>query len=148
MRGPVRQALACLHRVLYRFVRNHYGIELHVETSIGRRVRIAHQSGIVISRYASIGDDCLIRQGVTIGAPSEKRWREAPSLGRGVEVGSGAAILGSISVGDGAHIGAHAVVLTNVPPGASVFVPSARVFQLPTQFREDSGSGLRGNETA
>jgi serine O-acetyltransferase len=113
--------------LFYCYVRGHYGIELPPTTKVGRRVLIAHQSGIVIHSKADIGDDCLIRQNVTIGARSHKRWWEAPKLGNGVQVGCGAAILGDISVGDGVIIGANAVVMTDVPPGVLVVVQSPRI---------------------
>jgi serine acetyltransferase len=128
MRGGLfRAALSRLHRTMYRYVRNHYGIELPVTTVVGRRVVIGHQSGIVIHPKAVIGDECLIRQNVTIGAASHDRSFEAPKLGRGVQVGCGAAILGPVTIGDGARIGPNAVVTTDVPAGASVFVDVPRI---------------------
>jgi serine O-acetyltransferase len=125
--GLFRAALSRLHRSMYRYVRNHYGIELPVTTVVGRRVVIGHQSGIVIHPRAVIGDECLIRQNVTIGAASHDRSSEAPKLGRGVHVGCGAAILGPVTIGDGARIGPNAVVTTDVPAGASVFVDAPRI---------------------
>ena len=127
IRGPVRRVLQRFHLMLFRYARNRYGIELHATTTIGRRVRFAHQSGIVISPNAKIGDDCLIRQNVTIGGPSDERWHEAPVLGRRVHVGSGAVLIGAITIGDGARIGPNAVVMMDVPPAASVFSVSPRM---------------------
>lgn len=129
-RGLLRAVLWRLNQMLFRYVRNHYGIDLPTMTVLGRRVAFAHQTGIVIHPKAVIGDDCHIRQNVTIGALNGERADEAPTLGRGVEVGCGAAILGSISIGDGARIGPNAVVMTDVPPGATVFVNPPRMVLL------------------
>ena len=117
--------LKAIYAVLYRFVRNVYGIELHEQTRVGRRVEIAHQSGIVIHPRAVIGDGCLIRHNVTLGAAGA-RWDPAPILGTGVELGAGVVILGGVTIGDGARIGPNAVVMKNVPPGTIVFTNPAR----------------------
>jgi serine O-acetyltransferase len=72
-----------------------------------------------------IGDDCILRQGVTLGNRTLDRPLEAPQLGSRVNVGAGAKLLGAIRVGDDATIGANAVVLAHVPPGAlAVGVPA------------------------
>jgi serine O-acetyltransferase len=122
-----RKVLSRIHRMLYRYVRNHYGIELPDTTVVGRRVLIGHHGGIVIHPHAKIGDGCLIRHNVTIGAVRHDRGWEAPILGNRVQVGCGAAILGPVTVGDGARIGPNAVVITNVPAGATVFAPPPQV---------------------
>jgi len=119
------------HRRMRFFIRNFYGIELDHRTRIGRRLRIAHQHGIVIHPQAVIGDDCLIRQGVTIGALRKGHTGPPPVLGDRVEVGAGAVIAGSIRVGDGAIIGPNAVVMTNVPPGGIVASPQCRIVAPP-----------------
>lgn len=123
----LRRLLWPIYQFLYRYVRNHYGIEINYRSKIGRRVNIAHQHGIVIHRSAEIGDDCLIRHGVTIGAPNHSRGGEAPKIGRRVEIGVGAVIAGEITIGDEARIGPNAVLMTNVPAGASVFGNPARI---------------------
>jgi serine O-acetyltransferase len=112
---------------MYRYVRNHYGIELHSNTVVGRRVRIAHPMGIAINGATVIGDDCIIYQNVTLGALNGKRVQEAPTLGRGVSVGCGAAVVGPVTIGDDARIGPNAVVMTDVPAGATVFVNPPRM---------------------
>lgn len=134
-----RAALSRLYWVLFRYVRNHYGIELHHTTTVGRRVIIGHQSGIVIHPRAEIGDDCVIRQNVTIGAASHDRWWEAPKLGHDVQVGCGAAILGKITIGDGVRIGPNTVVMTNIPSHATVFANPPRVIQMPKKQILPSG---------
>jgi serine O-acetyltransferase len=127
----VRMILHRCYLIMFRYVRNHYGIELYDSTIVGRRVIIAHQGGIVIHPRAEIGDDCIIRQNVTIGAAIHERWQEAPTLGHGVQVGSGAAIIGKIRIGDHARIGPNAVVMTNVPAGATVFTNPPRMIKTP-----------------
>ena len=104
------------YRFMRLFIRNVYGIELDARTRIGRRLRIAHQHGIVIHAQAVIGDDCLIRQGVTIGAVGAGR-DGAPVVGNRVKFGAGAITAGPVRIGDGAMIGPNAVVMTNVPAG-------------------------------
>jgi serine acetyltransferase len=121
----LRAPFSFLYNRLYRRVRNRYGIELPYSTVIGRRVVFEHQHGIVIHGDAVIGDDSIIRQGVTLGNKTLDRPREAPRLGKRVNVGAGAKILGAITIGDGASIGANAVVLKDVPAGAiAVGVPA------------------------
>ncbi|MCB1625177.1 MAG: serine acetyltransferase, partial [Pseudomonadales bacterium] len=85
-----------------------------------------HQGAIVIHGSAVIGDDCVIRQGVTLGNRYNDRPREAPQLGKGVNVGAGAKLLGAITIGDHATIGANAVVLNDVAPGDTVVGIPAR----------------------
>jgi len=89
---------------------------------------IEHQGAIVIHGDAEIGDDCIIRQGVTIGNRYLDRPFDAPRLGARVNVGAGAKILGPVSIGDDVRIGANAVVLSDVPSGATaVGVPAVVV---------------------
>lgn len=122
---PLRAPLSVAYRALYRTVRNLYGIELPYSAKIGRRVIFEHQHGIVVHGQTVIGDDCIIRQGVTLGIRSMERLTEAPVLGRGVNVGAGAKIIGPVHVGDGAAVGANAVVLKDVPAGAlAIGVPA------------------------
>ncbi len=116
----LRAPLSLFYRVLYRRVRNVYGIELPYTVSLGRRVVFEHQGGIVIHGYSVIGDDCILRQGVTLGNRHLDQPLDAPQLGQSVNVGAGAALMGKISLGDGASVGANAVVLHDVEPGATV----------------------------
>lgn len=127
----LRIPLSILYRMMHRYVRNHYGIELHYTARIGRRFHIAHQGGIVIHEHAVIGDDCLIRQGVTIGAAGEYDPAKAPRLGNKVDVGAGAMILGKVTIGDNARIGPNAVVMMNVPANSMAVAQPARVIPLP-----------------
>lgn len=116
----LRAPFSLIYRFLFRRVRNIYGIELPYSVDLGRRVVFEHQGSIVIHGSAVIGDECIIRQGVTIGNRYLEHPLQAPVLGRGVNVGAGAALLGSVRVGDEAVIGANAVVLENVPAKAVV----------------------------
>jgi serine O-acetyltransferase len=127
LRFPVR----LLHRFLNGFVRNFYGIELQPPTVVGRRLEIAHQHGIVIHPRAVIGDDCLIRQGVSLGGLRPGPVSRAPTLGDRVEVGAGAMIIGRIRIGDDVVIGPNAVVTTNVPAGSIVASPQSRIMTPP-----------------
>jgi serine O-acetyltransferase len=148
-----RPPLTALHRLFYRLgylvVRNVYGIEIPRTTQVGRRVKIAHQSGIVIHPDAVIGDDCVIRQNVSIGAAAGDAARfsgQAPVLGKGVSVGAGAVIVGGIRIGDGAVLGPNVTVITNVPEGARVMAPPPRTFKLPqaVQDREEEFRRAQG----
>ena len=89
----LRAPLSMLYRSLYRKVRNTYGIELPYTVKLGRRVVIEHQSNIVIHGYCEIGDDSIIRQGVTMGLRHVNRPFDAPTLGKGVNIGAGAKLL-------------------------------------------------------
>ncbi len=123
----LRVPFSLLYRMLYRHVRNAYGIDLPFTVQLGRRVVIEHQSAIVIHGNAVVGDETILRQGVTLGNRYLERPFDAPHLGKRVNVGAGAKILGAVNVGDDAQIGANAVVLSDVPPGATAVGIPARV---------------------
>ncbi|MBB6430446.1 serine O-acetyltransferase [Algisphaera agarilytica] len=123
----LRAPFSVLYRMLHRRVRNVYGIELPYSAKLGRRVVVEHQSGIVIHGNAVIGDDCVIRQGVTLGIRREDQPDQAPVLGKGVSIGAGAAVLGGVHLGDGSSVGANAVVLKDVPAGATAVGIPAKI---------------------
>lgn len=123
----LRAPFSILYRSLFRRCRNRYGIELPYTTKLGRRVVIEHQGAIVIHGHSTIGDDCILRQGVTLGNKTLDRPFDAPTLGRRVNVGAGAKILGPVAIGDGASIGANAVVLKDVPAGAAAVGVPAKI---------------------
>jgi serine O-acetyltransferase len=103
------------------------GIEIHPGARIGKRVFIDHGMGVVIGETAELGDDVTLYQGVTLGGTSLVRGQKRhPTIGNGVIVSSGAQVLGPFRVGDGARIGAQAVVLSEVPPGATMVGIPAR----------------------
>jgi serine O-acetyltransferase len=105
------------------------GIEIHPGASIGRRFFIDHGMGVVIGETAEIGDDCTLYHGVTLGGTSWSKGKRHPTLGKGVVVGAGAKILGPITVGEGARIGSNAVVVKEVPPGATAIGIPARIVE-------------------
>ncbi|MFP4145149.1 MAG: serine O-acetyltransferase [Phycisphaeraceae bacterium] len=123
----LRAPFTVLYRMGYRFCRNVYGIELPWSVELGRGVVFEHQGGVVIHGDSVIGDGTIIRQGVTLGNRSRDRPREAPRLGANVNVGAGAKILGAVTIGDGAQIGANAMVLKDVPAGATAVGVPAKV---------------------
>lgn len=103
------------------------GIEIHPGARIGRRVFIDHGMGVVIGETAEISDDCTLYHGVTLGGTSWNAGKRHPTLGKGVVIGAGAKILGPILVGDGAKIGSNAVVVRDVPAGATAVGIPARI---------------------
>ena len=105
------------------------GIEIHPGATIGRRFFIDHGMGVVIGETAEIGDDCTLYHGVTLGGTSWNKGKRHPTLGKGVVVGAGAKILGPLLVGDGARVGSNAVVVKDVPAGATVIGIPARVVE-------------------
>jgi serine O-acetyltransferase len=125
----IRLAAALPLRVLRNFVRNHYGIELPRQAVVGRRVTISHQGAIVVHYNARIGDDCIIRQGCTIGAAEFRNLDDAPVLGDGVRLGAGSVIIGPVRIGDNARIGPNAVVTKNVAANSVVMAPASREFK-------------------
>ncbi len=96
------------------------GITIGSTATIGRRLRIEHHGCIVIHGATVIGDDCLIRHGVTIGNSGTEDLFGAPRIGNRVQMGAGAKILGRVTIGDGAIIGANAVVVHDVPDNVAV----------------------------
>ncbi len=119
-----------IYRFLFVYVRNHYSIELHHTTKVGRRLLIAHQGGIVIHHLSEIGDDCLIHQNATLGAATDDTIDRCPILGNRVEVGAGAALVGGVVIGDDVRIGPNVVLTMSVPAGSTVVAPPPRIFQL------------------
>ena len=105
------------------------GIEIHPGAIIGRRVFIDHGMGVVIGETAEIGDDVTIYQQVTLGGTNPTNGepgKRHPTLQDGVIIGSGAQVLGPITVGARARIGANSVVTKDVPPGATMVGIPAR----------------------
>ena len=104
------------------------GIEIHPGAKIGRRVFLDHGLGIVIGETTEIGDDCTIYQGVTLGGTSlYKGVKRHPTLGKGVVISAGAKVLGGFTVWDGARVGSNAVVLKEIPAGATAVGIPARI---------------------
>jgi serine O-acetyltransferase len=113
------------------------GIEIHPAAKIGRRFFIDHGMGVVVGETAEIGDDCTLYHGVTLGGTTWKKGKRHPTLGDDVVVGAGAKVLGPITVGPGARIGSNAVVVKDVPPGATVVGIPGRVVKRSAQDEQD-----------
>lgn len=119
-----------LGRFISHIARGFTGIEIHPGATIGRRVFIDHGFGVVIGETAEVGDDCTIYQGVTLGGTSlSKGAKRHPTLGRGAIIGAGAKVLGGFTVGDGAKVGSNAVVVKEVPAGATAVGNPAHIVQ-------------------
>ncbi len=106
------------------------GIDIHPGATIGRGFFIDHGTGVVIGSTAIVGDNVTLYQGVTLGGTSLAHTKRHPTLGNNVTVGSGAAVLGDISIGDNVKIGANSVVVKDVPPNSTVVgIPGRVVLQ-------------------
>ncbi len=125
----LRAPFSILYRSLYRKVRNTYGIDLPYSVKLGRRVVIEHQGAIIIHGDCVIGDDSIIRQGCTLGNRYLDRPFDSPQLGKRVNVGAGAKILGGVTIGDDASIGANAVVLSDIPAGQTAVGIPAKILK-------------------
>jgi serine O-acetyltransferase len=122
----LRLPFSFLYRVLKFGADGLLGVELPCETAIGRRLVIEHIGGIVISGDASFGDDCILRNGVTVGLRHRSR-RGSPRIGNRVDIGAGAKLLGPILIGDDVAVGANAVVLCDVPANSVAVGIPARI---------------------
>jgi len=116
-----------LARFLSHISRMLTGIEIHPGAKLGKRVFIDHGSGVVIGETAEVGDDVLIYMGVVLGGTALERTKRHPTIENDVVLGSGAIVLGPITIGRGAKVGAGSVVIRPVPPGATVVGVPARI---------------------
>jgi serine O-acetyltransferase len=122
----IRKPFSMLYKFLFKLIQVVCGIELPCEVQIGRNFRIDHFGGIVISGYASFGDSCVVRNGVTVGLKNID-FKTAPKIGNNVNIGAGAKILGPITIGNNVDIGANAVVISDVPPDSIAVGIPARI---------------------
>jgi serine O-acetyltransferase len=126
---------------LYKFIKFFsemlLGAELPCEAVIGRRFVIEHIGGIVVSGDAIFGDDCVMRNGVTVGLRN-RGVRGSPRIGNRVDIGAGAKLLGPINIGDDVAIGANAVVITDVPANSIAVGIPARI--IPRKVEESAGT--------
>ena len=137
------QRLRWLARWLSHWGRWLTGVEIHPGASIGRRFFIDHGMGVVIGETAEIHDDCTLYHGVTLGGTSWCKGKRHPTLQRGVVIGAGAKILGPLTVGEGARVGSNAVVVRDVPPGATaVGIPARIIASERDQAREEKAEKM------
>ena len=119
-----------LARLVSQWCRFWTGIEIHPGATIGRRLVIDHGAGIVIGETAQLGDDVLLYQGVTLGGTGKDVGKRHPTIGNNVMVGAGAKVLGPITIHDNARIAAGAVVLQEVPEGATAVGVPAQIVRV------------------
>lgn len=125
-----KKGLRGLARYLSQCARFWTGVEIHPGAQIGRRFFIDHAMGVIIGETTIIGDDCVLYQNVTLGGTGKETGKRHPTLGNNVMVGVGAAVLGSITIGDNSKIGGGSVVVKDVPPNCTVVgVPGHIVVQ-------------------
>lgn len=119
-----------LARLISQIARFFTGIEIHPGATIGKGLCIDHGMGVVIGETAEIGDDVLIYHGVTLGGTGKDKGKRHPTIGNGVVIGAGAKVLGPIKVENNAKIGANAVVVKDVPEGATaVGIPAKNIIR-------------------
>ena len=119
-----------LARLISQIARFFTGIEIHPGATISKGLCIDHGMGVVIGETAEIGDDVLIYHGVTLGGTGKDKGKRHPTIGNGVVIGAGAKVLGPIKVGNNAKIGANAVVVKDVPEGATaVGIPAKNIIR-------------------
>jgi serine O-acetyltransferase len=122
--ASLRKLFSFIYKILFKLIQVITGIELPCETVVGRNFVIDHFGDIIVSGYARFGDDCRIRNGVTVGLRRIDD-RRAPCIGNNVDIGAGAKLLGAITIGDNVLVGANAVVLCDVPANSmAVGVPA------------------------
>jgi serine O-acetyltransferase len=115
-----KHKLYFIARLISQIGRFFTGIEIHPGAKIGKRLFIDHGMGIVIGETATIGDDCTIYHGATLGGTGKEKKKRHPDIGNNVMIGSGAKVLGPIKVGDNVKIGANAVILNDIESNVTV----------------------------
>lgn len=120
-----------LARLISQLARTLTGIEIHPGAILGEAILIDHGMGVIIGETAVVGDRITIYHGTTLGGTgNEKGIKRHPTVGNDVIIGSGAKVLGNINIGSNSKIGANAVVLEDVPEGATVVGVPARVVKI------------------
>ncbi len=119
--------LKLLARMISQASRRRTGIEIHPGATIGKRLVIDHGMGVVIGETAEIGDDCLIYHGVTLGGTGKDVGKRHPTIGNNVLIGTGAKVLGPITIGDNSRVAANSVVLKDIPENCTAVGIPARV---------------------
>ncbi len=140
-----RWRLGVLPRLVSHVARFLTGIEIHPGATIGRRVFIDHGMGVVIGETAVVGDDCLLYQGVTLGGTSLSPGKRHPTLEAHVVVGSGAKVLGDITLGAHSRVGSGSVVIKSCPPHSTVVGIPGRVLEEQPAEEQRPGHALEHN---
>jgi len=115
-----RMKIPIIPRAISQFARFVTGIEIHPGATIGRGLFIDHGMGVVIGETAIVGDNVTLYQGVTLGGTGKEKGKRHPTVGNNVVIGTGAKVLGNITIGDDSYVGANAVVIRDVPPNSTV----------------------------
>ena len=113
-------AVPVVPRLLANITRVATGIEIHPAARIGSEFFVDHGAGVVIGETVEIGDRVTLFQGVTLGGTGFAAGKRHPTVEDNVTIGSGAKLLGPITIGHGAKIGANSVVIHDVPPNSTV----------------------------
>jgi serine O-acetyltransferase len=127
-----------LPRLLSQIARFLTGIEIHPGAQIGRGLFIDHGMGVVIGETSVIGNNVTLYQGVTLGGTGKEKGKRHPNIGDNVVIGTGAKILGNITIAENSYVGANAVVLKDVPPNSTVVGVPGRVTRQDGQRIETS----------
>jgi serine O-acetyltransferase len=126
-----KKKLFFLARLISQLARFLTGIEIHPGAILGAGILIDHGMGVIIGETAVVGDRITIYHGTTLGGTgNEKGVKRHPTVGNNVIIGSGAKVLGNINIGSNSKIGANAVVLNDVPEGATVVGVPAKVVKI------------------
>lgn len=122
--------LYLLARLISQWARWMTGVEIHPGAQIGKRLFIDHGMGVVIGETAVIADDVTIYQGVTLGGTGKEKGRRHPTILNSVVIGTGAQVLGNITVGENSRVGAASVVIDDVPDNSTIVgVPGHLIFR-------------------
>jgi serine O-acetyltransferase len=122
--------LYLLARLISQWARWMTGIEIHPGAQIGKRLFIDHGMGVVIGETAIVGDDVTIYQGVTLGGTGKEKGKRHPTILSQVVIGTGAQVLGNITVGVNSRVGAASVVIDDVPDNSTIVgVPGHIIFR-------------------
>ncbi len=134
--------IALIPRIISGISRLMTGIEIHPGARIGRRFFIDHGMGVVIGETTIIGNDVLIYQGVTLGGTGKETGKRHPTLKNHIVIGSGAKVLGNITLGNNVRVGAGSVVITDVPDDSTVVGIPGRI----VMHKGQKMNNLRHNE--
>ncbi len=122
-----RWGLPVVPRLIMTLARGLTGVEIHPSAVIGRGLFIDHGMGVVIGETTVIGENVTLFQGVTLGGTGKEKGKRHPTIGNDVVIGTGAKVLGNITIGDEALIGANAVVIRSVPAHSTVVGVPGRI---------------------